>query len=200
MNNKQWDKFHHEIQMETAVDKDYKNFLSRFYHDDKEKRSVIDIGCGQGSAIAYTSYYYKDWIVHGIDFSWKALCKVNHRMLGRKNVKLKQCSADNIDYPNEKFDMVSINVLLASIENPEGVIKEAYRILKPHGKVFLKELSDSPCNIDNKYIRRGKEAKKYSEQYLYNLLNDNGFDKVKTYKSELKEQNVEHIVVIGRKK
>lgn len=196
---KQWDNFHKDIIMDTQVDKDYEKFLKRFYRDDKVNRKVLDIGCGQGTFLAYTSYYYKHWIVYGIDYSWKGLSIANCRLCHRDNVKLKQCNAEKIDYPDGMFDMISVNVLFASID-PGNVIGEIKRLLKSRGKIFIKELSNNSCNMDNKYIRRGKEARMYNDQYFYDLLNSNRFEKIETYKSRIDRQNVEHVVCIGRKK
>jgi ubiquinone/menaquinone biosynthesis C-methylase UbiE len=198
LTNKEWDQFHTEIQMETSVDKDYEKFLKRFYRDDKEKRMMLDIGCGQGSFLAYTSYYYKEWTCCGVDFSWKALQITNARLNDRKNVRIKQCNADKILYPNEMFDLITVNVLFSSI-GPEEVLPEIVRLLKPKGRIFIKELSDNECNKDNKYIRRGESALKYNEQCLYKLFNEKGFGKIETYKVKNEEQNVEHVVLIGRK-
>ena len=87
-----------------------------------------------------------------------------------------------------------------SFKNYEDVIKEIHRVLKSKGRVFLKELSDNECNKDNKYIRRGDDVIKFGEKQLYDLLTSNGFEKVETYTTKTEEQNVEHVVVIGRKK
>ena len=198
MTNKQWDKWHNDIKMDIAVDKDLEKFLKRFYRDDKEKRKVLDVGCGQGNTLAYISYFYKHWKVYGIDWSWKALCIVNCRLKHRQNVVLKQNKADDIKYPTNEFDLCTETLLFAS-QKPLKVVREIHRLLKPKGRVFIKELSDAECNEDNKYIRRGKDVKRYSEKELYDVLISNNFEKVETYKSMIKEQNVEHIICIGRK-
>jgi ubiquinone/menaquinone biosynthesis C-methylase UbiE len=199
MNNKQWDEYHKTVLNDPDADKDLIKFLKRFYHADKESKNVLDMGCGQSGNTPYMSYTYKNWICRACDFSWKALCVLNNKMLGRENVLLKQCDAKETGYKNELFDLVIDVVMLASVDDAESVIKEMHRILKPKGRVFIKEISDDECNNDNKYLRRGNDVIRYNEDKLIKLLNDNGFEKIETKRTRIKHQNIEHIVCIGRK-
>lgn len=198
MNNKDWDKYHKDITMDLEADKDMIKFMKRFYRDEKEFKRILDIGCGQGSNLAYLSYTYDNFYCHGIDFSSVALCRLNHKLKKRNNILIRQSNAEKTEFKDNYFDFV-VNILLFASNNPDKIIKEIHRILVPKGRIFIKELSDNKCNIDNKYIRRGNEFLKYSEDQLKKLLENNGFERIEISKSKIDHQNIEHIISIGRK-
>ncbi len=202
MTNKEWDKFHKDVLMEPRIDNDFECFLKRFCINKEKSKQYLDLGCGQGGTLLDVSNLYKNWVCYGIDYSSKALCITNYKGIveKRENIKLKQSKADHINYANDKFDVISIILLLASIEYPQSVFKEVYRLLKTQGRIFLKELSDNECNENNKFIRRGASVYRYSEENLYKLLNDNGFKEIENYKVKNEYQNIEHLVYTGIKK
>jgi len=47
------------------------------------------------------------------------------------------CNLDKIPQPNNFYDAVLSTQVLEHVENPQKVIKEFYRILKPEGKLFI---------------------------------------------------------------
>lgn len=198
MTNKNWDKFHSDVFMDIQADKDLIKFLKRFYMNDLKNRNILDVGCGQGKDLAYMSYYYKQWRCYGIDYSAKALCITNHRLNHRNNVILKHCDIIDTGYEDNKFDLITDIVTFAT-GNIDKAIVELNRILKPKGRIFLKEFSDNECNKDNKYLRRGDDVIRFNEQQLYDLLSDNGFEKIEISFSKIKHQGVEHLIGIGRK-
>jgi SAM-dependent methyltransferase len=47
------------------------------------------------------------------------------------------CNLEKIPKPSSYYDLIVSTEVLEHVENPENVIKEFYRILKPTGKLFL---------------------------------------------------------------
>lgn len=197
MTNKEWDKYHKENKIKPVVDIDFEKFLKRFYMSDKEPRTILDLGCGQGGNLAYMSYNYKDWVCYGSDFSQKALCIVNGKMIKRDNVLLKQCNAEGTIYNDNKFDLIVCTFLMSN-NDYKKIIKECHRILTPGGRIFIKELLVCENNIDNKYIER--HELRYKESQFNEVLNDSGFGKIQIAKSLNKDISVEYLVCTGRKK
>lgn len=48
-----------------------------------------------------------------------------------------QASADSIPFRDNFFDAIICSELLEHVENPESVLREIFRILKPEGRVFI---------------------------------------------------------------
>jgi SAM-dependent methyltransferase len=93
------------------------------------KSIFLDIGCGHSNALAkvsqITSYTY------GIDPDKEALSKnvyYNNLLVG---------SADKLPFQDNTFDVVAAAWVAEHLQNPEIVLEEIYRVLKPGGKFFF---------------------------------------------------------------
>jgi phosphatidylethanolamine/phosphatidyl-N-methylethanolamine N-methyltransferase len=53
------------------------------------------------------------------------------------NIELLKMDAEELLFHNERFDYVVLSHVIAVVDNPENVLKEVFRILKPGGKVFI---------------------------------------------------------------
>ncbi len=92
----------------------------------KKSDKVLDAGAG--------SCPYKKYVSHAnyesTDFEdiFKKKSKKLHNFL---------CSLEDIPKPNNSYDVVVNTQVLQHVEEPQKVINELYRILKPGGKLFL---------------------------------------------------------------
>ncbi len=104
---------------------------------------VLDIGCGAGLDlfVASTIVGSKGRVI-GIDYSDEMVkkAKANMKKLIVSNVEIKKAPSDNIPLENNSVDMVTSNGIYNLSPNKEAVMKEAYRILKPKGKIALSEI------------------------------------------------------------
>lgn len=101
----------------------------------------LDIGCGVGYACKMLKA--KGFEVHGIDISQSALEQAE-KNLPEGSFKLANESG-KIEYEDNFFDTVICLGVLEHITNPEDVVREAYRVLKPGGSaLFLVPNSLSP--------------------------------------------------------
>jgi 2-polyprenyl-6-hydroxyphenyl methylase / 3-demethylubiquinone-9 3-methyltransferase len=95
---------------------------------------VLDIGCGGGflsnnlSALGHH--------VTGLDASSDALA-IASRYDDTGSVRYQQGDALNLPYPASSFDAVCAMDFLEHVENPDRVIAEAARVLKPTGIFFF---------------------------------------------------------------
>lgn len=94
--------------------------------------TLLDIGCGKGENISV--YAEKAIKAYGIDFLEEFIWNARLRY---PNVSFLIATAEHLPFKEEIFDGVILNDVLEHVTNEERTIKEAYRILKPHGFLIL---------------------------------------------------------------
>lgn len=99
-----------------------------------EKCAVLDIGCGAG--LLANPLAMQGHAVTGIDLSLSSL-EVARGFDATKAVSYLQAPAEQLPFPDQHFDVVCAMDLLEHVENPEVVIQEASRVLKPGGLFFF---------------------------------------------------------------
>lgn len=104
---------------------------------------VLDIGCGAGLdlLIASTKVGSKGKVI-GIDYSNEMVKKAraNMKKLFITNVEIKKAPSDKIPIEDNFVDVVTSNGIYNLSPDKEAVMKEAYRVLKPRGKIALCEI------------------------------------------------------------
>ncbi|MFT3748394.1 MAG: class I SAM-dependent methyltransferase [Agriterribacter sp.] len=92
---------------------------------------ILEIGVGNGSNLIF----YKKHHVTGIDTSQKMLD--NAKRIADETIVLLLMNGESLSFQNHSFDYVVLSHVLAVAENPESILEEAYRVLKPGGKIFI---------------------------------------------------------------
>ncbi|HEY5260208.1 MAG TPA: bifunctional 2-polyprenyl-6-hydroxyphenol methylase/3-demethylubiquinol 3-O-methyltransferase UbiG, partial [Rhabdochlamydiaceae bacterium] len=104
---------------------------------------ILDVGCGAGFLTNYLAS--RGFSVHGVDLSPSTLeIAEAQNITGTAEYKLG--NADALPYPNSTFDAVTAMDLLEHVENPEAVIAEASRVLKPGGLFFFHTFNRTPLS------------------------------------------------------
>lgn len=100
-------------------------------------KKVLEIGCGQGMVLAFTSKKCKEII--GIDISMNSLksAQLGIRELDIKNAKLILSDAENLPFKNESFDVVYSIGVLHHTPDTQRAVDEIFRVLKYRGKVVI---------------------------------------------------------------
>lgn len=106
--------------------------------------SVLDLCCGTGDWTLDLAYAVgKKGKVTGLDFSENMLAvaqaKVEHEK--RKNIQLIQGNAMALPFEDDSFDLVTIGYGLRNTPDYLTVLREIFRVLKPHGRVACIETS-----------------------------------------------------------
>ncbi|MFW9829031.1 MAG: class I SAM-dependent methyltransferase [Candidatus Thorarchaeota archaeon] len=94
---------------------------------------IIDAGCGLGKWVLFLTK--KGYKVIGVDNNKIAIEKLKKF---DSSIKLEAGDILNLDFPENFFDAyISMGVVEHFEEGPLAVLKEAYRVLKPNGLIFL---------------------------------------------------------------
>ena len=95
---------------------------------------VLDLGCGTGELCKIISEERPYCIVWGVDFSEEAIKKASEL---NKDNKFIVRDITKTDFFDKEFDYVVSCEILEHLEEPEKLIKEASRLLKPGGIFIL---------------------------------------------------------------
>ncbi|MBV7407440.1 class I SAM-dependent methyltransferase [Maritimibacter sp. DP1N21-5] len=106
-------------------------------HISTRSGTVLEVGVGTGLSLAH---YKPDLSVTGIDFSEEMLGKARQKVEDQNltHVKsLRQMDARTLDFPDASFDTVAAMHVLSVVPEPERVMSEIARVLKPGGEVVI---------------------------------------------------------------
>jgi len=99
--------------------------------------TVLEVGVGTGLSLPH---YKSDLQVTGIDFSTDMLAKAQGRVqqLNLKHVaELRQMDARVLDFSDASFDTIAAMHVLSVVPEPEKVMAEIARVVKPRGRVVI---------------------------------------------------------------
>jgi len=118
-------------------------FLSYLPRDAK----IVDAGCGFGKWVIYLKRQGYDIV--GIDNNKLAVAKLRDF---DQSLQVELGDILDIHYPDNSFDAyISMGVVEHFEDGPTAALKEAYRVLKPNGLIFV---SVPTVNVIRKLIRR----------------------------------------------
>ena len=98
---------------------------------------ILEVGVGTGLSLPY---YTDDTRVVGIDLSEHMLAKARVRVNkeGLNHVEdLAIMDAENLDFPDESFDVVTAQCVVNTVPHPKKALDEFARVLKPGGEIVL---------------------------------------------------------------
>ena len=155
----------------------------------KNSGDMLDFGIGNGthSEIARK----KGWSVRGYDVD----CASTDRLMEKSGIEVKCGDFFDIDWGNEKFDLIYINQVMEHIKDPVNYLKSFYEILNENGNLFITVPNIHATSTRLKYflekikLRRKNIGKYYDSSHhifyftpnsLKNILEKNGFEVVYT--------------------
>ncbi|MBU0975637.1 MAG: methyltransferase domain-containing protein [Patescibacteria group bacterium] len=162
------------------------------YIDFKDRR-VMDVGCGVGMFLEKFRALGSD--VYGVDVDEK---KTRNSKLITQNVEV--APAEDLPFRKDSFDMVFFHEVIEHVDDDRKSINEAFRVLKPSGKLVLfapnrlwpfethgiyKKGKYKFGNIplvtylpDSKYKKLIPHVRNYRKKELYDLLKGNSYKKI----------------------
>lgn len=118
----------------------------------KPNERAIDLGCGTGT---YTTWLQTLGLqACGVDVS-QGMLDTARRKSNNPDVFI-QADLRKLPFQNETFDLAIANVVLEFVSEPETVVKEARRILRPEGRLVIGFIRKNSL-WGQKYLRRGEE-------------------------------------------
>lgn len=144
---------------------------------------VLDCGAGTGELSLAAS-----------DNADSVLCTdLSKNMLKQAQRKARALGADNIEFaarnifdlqdPDDTYDVVIAGNVLHLLTNPQGAVKEMYRVLKPGGRLLLPTFTNknSARLLIGIYKKLGFDpAANYSPSEYKKMLGDCGLGRVRT--------------------
>jgi ubiquinone/menaquinone biosynthesis C-methylase UbiE len=115
----------------------YKKWRQKLWQQVKGPK-VLEIGVGTGKNIPY---YPEEVELMGIDLS-PGMLKQAHKLLpdhAKDRITLGEMDAQDMDFPDNHFEEVVATFAFCSVPDPVLGFKEALRVTKPGGKLYLLE-------------------------------------------------------------
>ena len=109
-------------------------------HTSLANQKILDVGCGGG--ILTESLAINGGVVTGIDLAPQSI-NVAKMHLFESNLKIDYQCIDIVEFANQNpqsYDVITCMELLEHVDNPEYIISNCVKLLKPNGIIFLSTL------------------------------------------------------------
>ena len=142
----------------------------------KTSDRILEIGCGTGSLVAELNR--RGHNITGTDISSKA---INYGLKKYENIDLQVQPAENLNFPDETFDVVLSFDLFEHIADVDKHVSEVYRVLRTGG-YYLFQTPNKYCNavfatLSNKSLKwRRAHPSLHSPRQLKRRLSKHNFD------------------------
>jgi 2-polyprenyl-3-methyl-5-hydroxy-6-metoxy-1,4-benzoquinol methylase len=137
---------------------------------------VADLGCGEGYLTLEVARWAKKVIA--VDRSRKALKRAQQMASRResKNIEWRHATIEKLAMKNESMDIVLMSQVLHCLKDPAKGLAQAYRILKPGGKILIQDLRSH--NEEWVQTKFGHSWLGFQDRHLENFLKAAGFQEI----------------------
>lgn len=106
-----------------------------------KKSSILEIGCGDGRLSAHLAERLKPKNLTAVDEEPRKIAQAEHRADKNPHVIFQVAHVLSLDFPDSSFDVVLSMNALHPLAQWQKAIREIRRVLKPGGKLLLRDLS-----------------------------------------------------------
>lgn len=153
----------------------YRQILKEF-EDERKLNSLLDIGCGIGYFLQEAKT--KSWNCFGTEFSTKAatICR-------EKGIKIYEGELENIDFGDQKFDIITSFELIEHLIFPSAHVEKIYDLLRPGGILYITTPNFNSLNrrlLKDKWnvIVYPEHLSYFTKKSMDYLLSNYGFKKI----------------------
>jgi ubiquinone/menaquinone biosynthesis C-methylase UbiE len=134
----------------------------------KGNEKILECGCGVGGVIKQIASLHPDTDIHGINISDGQVKMANEVLKDFKNTSISIQDFTNTNYDDNTFDIVYFCESMG-YSNFEKTIKEAVRILKPEGKLYINEIVIK-CDKDKLSKKELDKLNYFIDSWFYNVF------------------------------
>lgn len=109
----------------------FPSFWTEVWLNDGRQGCLLDVGSGSGSFLATMQAF--GWQVCGVEPDPIA-ASITQRQLG---LDIYAGTLEDAAYPNDTFDVITMNHVIEHLPNPARTLVECYRILRPGGRLVI---------------------------------------------------------------
>lgn len=133
----------------------------------EEGDAVLDVGCGIGLVSQELARLVgKEGRVVAIDSSEEQISIA--RSLVPEDVTFRQLSAYDLETIDEKFDLVYFRFVLCHLKDPDQVLQQIKKVLKPGGRVVIEDLTGNETLYTEPHSE-GLDVHRYFDQLQFEL-------------------------------
>jgi ubiquinone/menaquinone biosynthesis C-methylase UbiE len=140
-----------DLRAETWFDRRYGFQSSYLRWMQKKLVSLLELGknprflhlsCGIGWAVRYAaSLADGQGEFYGIDISSKMIAKAEASSADYRNVHFRKANAEKLPFDNDFFDLIVCSNSFHHYFNPDNVLREVHRVLKPRGRIYIVDVT-----------------------------------------------------------
>lgn len=165
-----------------------------------DPKTILDIGCGGGAAIANLHNRYPDATIYGIDISDVSIEKtleVNREAVVEDKVRVTEGSVENLPYGDDFFDLIITVETYYFWPDFQKNLDQVKRVLKPNGTVLLlAEMYDGyKLNKTEEFLKDKFSHNLYSPKEFKDMFEKAGFKDIIVHINEDKH----HIAIEAKK-
>lgn len=142
---------------------------------------VLDVGCGTGFLLLEAAKRASQAVGVDVTSAMLTACKKRVEEAGLANVTLREGNAEALPFCDERFDVVLTRLTLHHMANPQRVLSEMHRVLRPGGRVALCDIvaDEEPGKADlhNRLerLRDPSHVQHYPATAVVRLMEQAGF-------------------------
>lgn len=145
---------------------------------DYQFSTLLDLDCGGGRMLEQLFIAFPDMKAYGFDYSLERLAGARERLAG-KNAALSFGNAKQLPYADRSFDIVVSTSTFHKYPQPNAVLKEIQRVLRPKGTLIICDTymnaAMKTLNHLSRPVNKVNEIRMYSEKELWQMLSKAGF-------------------------
>jgi len=142
--------------------------------------TILDVGCGTGTLLSLITSKNSNAMISGVDLSTEMI-KVAKGKLSEK-ADLRVGDSEELPWTESSFDVVLSTQSFHHYPNPDKVLAEMKRVLKPNGHLIIADLwSPTPVRQIMNFLMRfdkGGDVRVYSKKEICRLIEESGFKSI----------------------